>query len=75
MTIFRRGRMTPPASIGGDFDMQALARLHFHSLDQSQKTAAIRGVAATGYSDHGIASVTRLSVEQIRTLLSDGDCQ
>jgi hypothetical protein len=60
-------------TIGGALDMSALARLHFHSLDASEQTNAIRRMAATGQGAHTIAHATGLSVEFIRQLLASQD--
>ncbi|MDB6102555.1 MAG: hypothetical protein JWO52_2554 [Gammaproteobacteria bacterium] len=55
-------------SIGGVLDTRALSALigsalvdanrmvHFHTLDRGQQAAAIRRLAAAGYSDHAISS-------------------
>jgi hypothetical protein len=42
---------------------------HFHTLHRDAQEAAIRRLAAAGYSEHAIASATQLSVEQIRRVL------
>ena len=44
--------------------------LHFLLLDPAQQAEAIRRMAAQGWSDHGIAAATRLSVEQVRRVLA-----
>lgn len=44
--------------------------MHFLSLTQDEQTAAICKLAAQGWSEHGIAAATRLSVEQIRRVLA-----
>lgn len=62
-------------SIGGPLDLAALARLHFHVLDQDQQAAAIRRLAATGQGEHTIAHATGLSVEQIRRVLAEQGTQ
>ena len=58
-------------SIGGALDMAALARMHFHALDHDQQGQAIRRLAASGQSEHTIASATGLSVEMIRRVLAE----
>lgn len=46
---------------------------HFLVLSHAEQLAAIRRLAALGWSDHAIAAATRLSVEQIRRLLAEVD--
>lgn len=58
-------------SIGGALDLAALARMHFHALDQDQQVAAIRRLAVAGQSVFTIAQATGLSVEMIRLLLEE----
>lgn len=58
-------------TIGGKLDMDALARMHFHALDQDQQVAAIRRLAIAGQSVFTIAQATGLSVEMIRLLLGE----
>jgi hypothetical protein len=60
-------------SIGGQLDLQALARLHFNVLPAQKRAAAIRRMSAAGHSPHGIASATGLSVEQIEAILGTSD--
>ncbi len=43
--------------------------LYFVLLDHVEQEEAIRRLAASGMSDHGIASATRWSVEQVRRVL------
>jgi hypothetical protein len=57
--------------VGGVLSTEALARLHFHSLDRDQQAQAIRRLAASGQGDHTIAHATGLSVEQIRRVLAE----
>jgi hypothetical protein len=45
--------------------------LHFVLLDREQRVRAIRRLAASGMSAHGIAAATRLSVEQIQAVLGE----
>lgn len=45
--------------------------IHFLLLDREQQVQAIRRLASSGMSDHTIAAVTRLAVEQIRRTLSE----
>lgn len=42
---------------------------HFLALDWDQQQGAILRLAASGYTADGIASATRLSVEQVRQIL------
>lgn len=52
--------------------MNANRELHyFLLLSRDQQLEAIRRLHALGWSDYGIASATRLSVEQIRRLLGE----
>lgn len=44
--------------------------VHFLLLSPDEQAQAIRRLAALGWSENGIAHATRLSVEQIRRLLS-----
>ena len=44
---------------------------HFHALDREQQAQAIRRLAATGMSEHGIAHATGLSVEMVRHVLAE----
>ena len=44
---------------------------HFLSLTPAEQAAAIRRLAADGMSDTSIARATRLSVEQVRRVLSE----
>jgi hypothetical protein len=53
-------------SPGDDF----AARRHFLALSADEQAGAIRRLAATGMSDHGIAHATRLSVEFIRRVIA-----
>lgn len=70
--------MTRP-TIGGALDLAALSALsdpddrmaHFRLLSRNQQAAAIHRLAATGMTDHGIASATRLSVEMVRRILGE----
>jgi hypothetical protein len=48
--------------------------MHFLLLPADQQAQVIRRMAAAGWSDQGLAAATRLSVEQIRRLLT-GDEQ
>lgn len=43
----------------------------FHILSRAEQAAAIRRLHSVGYSDHGIANATRLSVEFIRHVIGD----
>jgi len=42
---------------------------HFHSLNFDEQAGAIRRLAATGMSEHGIACATGLAVEQVRRMI------
>jgi hypothetical protein len=42
--------------------------MHFLALSHEEQAAAIRNLAAQGWSDYGIAGATRLSVEQVRRI-------
>ena len=60
-------------TIGGPLDYARLVgnpeqdrMRHFHALDREQQADAIRRLAATGMSEHGIAHATGLSVEMVR---------
>jgi hypothetical protein len=44
---------------------------HFLLLDPDQRAEAMRRMAAQGWSDYGIASATRLSVQMVRQLLAE----
>jgi hypothetical protein len=44
---------------------------HFVAMDREEQQNAIRRMAVEGWTDHGIAHATRLSVEQIRRTLAD----
>jgi hypothetical protein len=43
---------------------------HFMLLDRDEQEAAIRRLAASGMSDYGIATTTRLTVQQVRRILA-----
>jgi DNA-binding NarL/FixJ family response regulator len=68
------------STIGGTLDLQALAVLsgthdskrmeQFHTLSREQQAQAIRQLASSGMTDHGIAAACRLSVEMVRAILS-----
>jgi ABC-type phosphate/phosphonate transport system ATPase subunit len=55
------------AALSGDDARLAAFRL----LSRDEQANAIRRLAATGMSDHGIARATMLSVEQIRIVLAN----
>jgi hypothetical protein len=65
-------------NIGGSLDASALSALAgsdarmraFHVLDREQQAAAIRRLAALGWSEHGISWATKLNVDQIRRVLA-----
>jgi hypothetical protein len=56
-------------TICGHLDLDRMR--HFHALDREQQAAAIRRLAVTGMSDHGISSATKLSVEFVRRVLAE----
>ncbi|HEY3787056.1 MAG TPA: hypothetical protein VGL55_17435 [Steroidobacteraceae bacterium] len=56
-------------SIGGRLDTQALARMHFYSIDRTEQAQAIRPLAASGQGEHSIAHATGLSAQQVRRIL------
>jgi hypothetical protein len=64
-----RGRIM--SNIGGNLDMAALGRMHFHVLSREQQAQAIRRLAAGGQGEHTIAHATGLSVEFIRRILAE----
>jgi hypothetical protein len=45
--------------------------LHFLRLTQAEQAAAIRRLAAEGWSELSIAAATKLSVEMIRRVLAE----
>lgn len=45
--------------------------LHFLLLSGEEQAAAIRRLAALGWSEHSIGHVTHLSIEQIRRVLEE----
>lgn len=46
---------------------------HFHALDREQQATAVHRLAAAGYSEHGIAAATKLSVEFVRRILGEAE--
>ena len=46
---------------------------HFLLLDRDQQEQAIRRLVAAGMSEHTVASVTGLSVEQVRRVLAEAN--
>ena len=44
---------------------------YFQLLDREQQEAAIRRLAASGMSDHGVSAATRLTVEMVRAILGE----
>ncbi len=46
-------------------------RQHWHALTPEEQRQAIVRMHRDGYSDHGIAAATGLSVEMVRTVLAD----
>ena len=44
---------------------------HFLLLTVSEQAEAIKRMASQGWSEYGLAQATRLSVEQIRRILSE----
>lgn len=51
------------------------ARIHFETLPDSEKRAAIGRLSKLGHSAWGIASATGLSVEAVRQLLQQMEAQ
>jgi hypothetical protein len=47
--------------------------VHYLLLSEPEKRAAIRRMAANGWSHYGIASATRLAVEEVRRVLAGPD--
>ena len=45
--------------------------VHFLALDECARKDAIRRLASLGWSVHGIASATKLSIEQIALVLAE----
>lgn len=43
---------------------------YFHALTRDEQRAAIKRLASEGMTDYGIASATRLSVEQVRQVIA-----
>lgn len=54
-----------------DAQHRARAMHQFACLSREEKDAAIRELARSGMSDHGIASACRLAVEQVRRVLAE----
>lgn len=44
---------------------------NLHALTRDELVAAIKDMARAGWSDHGIAHATRLSVEMVRQIIGD----
>lgn len=70
-TIPGRLDMTALAALAGTDTSDAARMRHFHTLDRSRQAEAIRRLAATGMSDHGISHATQLSLEQVRRILGE----
>lgn len=47
------------------------ARQHFEDMTREEVSQAVRDMRVLGFSEYCIAAATRLSVEQVRTLLSE----
>jgi hypothetical protein len=45
--------------------------LYFAMLDQDEQRAAIRRLAASGFSDYGVSAATGLAVEQVRAIIGE----
>ncbi len=58
------------STISGVLDLEALARLHAPRTSDELR-AACHELRGRGYSDHGIAAATGLSVEAVRRLLGE----
>ncbi len=48
---------------------------YFAMLTEVEQRTAIRRLAASGMSGHGIASVTGLSIEQVRRFLAENQAE
>jgi hypothetical protein len=59
-----------PATPGAIVSSPPRELVHFLLLTQDGQAAAIRELAAQGWSEFSIAAATRLSVEQIRRVLA-----
>jgi len=55
---------------GGVLTLAALAKLHAPKTAEELRVAC-RELRGRGYSDHGIAAVTALTVEAVRRLLGE----
>ena len=64
-------RSEPQRSIGGALSAEALAMMHFVTLDHSEQVGAIRRMAASGWSEFTIARATRWTVEMVRRVLAE----
>lgn len=61
--MLARRQASAASHIGGELR-------YFLLLTPEQQADAIRRLARTGVSDHGIAAATRLSVEMVRRILA-----
>jgi hypothetical protein len=43
----------------------------FDALDRDEQRAAVKRMAAEGWTDHGIAHATQLAVEMVREIISE----
>lgn len=55
-------------TIGGQLDYR---RLHFWTLDRAQQAAAVRRLAAAGWTDHDIARLVGWHVDEVRRAISE----
>lgn len=44
---------------------------YFHALTREEQIAVVKRMATDGWTDHGIAHATRLSVEQVRQVIGE----
>lgn len=65
--------MSPSRPVGGALTVEALARLHFHTLTRQQQRTAIRNMIAAGQGTQTAAYATGLSIEAIEEILTEAD--
>jgi ABC-type phosphate/phosphonate transport system ATPase subunit len=71
MTIAGRLDMTALAALSGSQDHDEARMRAFHAMDRDAQAAAIKRLAAIGWTENRIARATKLSVEQIRRVLEE----
>jgi hypothetical protein len=59
------------STIGGVLDLDALSKLHFHTLSTQEQQQAIRRMASDGQGDSTIAMATGLSREMVRKIIGE----